>query len=310
MNAREVAWRVFAEEYNSSVLEHKGEGEKPVSYIVTPLGARVNRMLVVGVVTDVEDVGEQGKPMYRARITDPTGTFYVSAGQYQPEAAASLSKISPPAFAAVVGKSRAYSPEEGVKYLSVRPETIREVDAVTRDYWVVEAAKSTLLRIDAVEDGLKMAQPSVNELVKLGYPQNLAEGVVQAIEYYKDIDLDRFRNSVREALRSILPEAEERPVARAEKPPKKELVRAKAEPMEKPEVKPEPKEGKVSAEEEETVLGMISALDQAGRGAPWDKLVEAAKAKRMDKVRLEEIVGSLMDKGEIYEPELGMMKRI
>ena len=56
MNAREVAWRVFAEEYNSSVLEHKGEGEKPVSYIVTPLGARVNRMLVVGVVTDGDDV--------------------------------------------------------------------------------------------------------------------------------------------------------------------------------------------------------------------------------------------------------------
>jgi RPA family protein len=306
MNAREVAWRVFAEEYNSSVLEHKGEGEKPVSYVVTPLGARVNRMLVVGVVTDVEDVGEQDKPMYRARITDPTGTFYVSAGQYQPEAAASLSKIAPPAFAAVVGKSRAYSPEEGVKYLSVRPETIREVDAAARDYWVVETAKSTLLRIDAVEDGLKMAQPSAAELVKLGYPQNLAEGVVQAIEYYKDIDLDRFRGSVREALRSILPEAGEHRMATPAKPAKKEAPRPKAEEPEKS----EHKEGKVSAEEEEAVLEMISGLDKGGRGAPWDKLVEVARAKKVDKVRLEEIVGSLLDKGEIYEPELGMMKRI
>jgi hypothetical protein len=30
----------------------------------------------------------------------------------------------------------------------------------------------------------------------------------------------------------------------------------------------------------------------------------------MDKVRLEEIVASLLDKGDVYEPELGMMKRI
>jgi hypothetical protein len=134
----------------------------------------------------------------------------------------------------------------------------------------------------------------------------VAEGVVQAIEYYKDIDLDRFRNSVREALRSILPEAGERPATRPEQPAKREPARPKAEEAKKP----EPKDGKISADEEETVLGMISALDQVGRGAPWDKLVEAAKAKRLDKVRLEEIVGSLMDKGEIYEPELGMMKRI
>jgi DNA replicative helicase MCM subunit Mcm2 (Cdc46/Mcm family) len=46
------------------------------------------------------------------------------------------------------------------------------------------------------------------------------------------------------------------------------------------------------------------------RGVHWDKIVEAAKAKKIDKVRLEEIIASLLDKGEIYEPELGMMKRI
>ena len=35
---REVAWRVFAGEFNSSRLEIKGEGEKVPSYLVTPLG--------------------------------------------------------------------------------------------------------------------------------------------------------------------------------------------------------------------------------------------------------------------------------
>jgi len=306
MNVREVAWRVFAEEFNSSVLEHTGEGEKPVSYVVTPLGAKVNRMMVVGVVTDLEEIGEEGKPRYRAKITDPTGTFYVSAGEYQPAAVAALSKMSPPAFAAVVGKSRAYEPEEGVKYLSIRPERVREVDAEARDYWVLETAKNTLLRIDAVEDGLKMSQPTVAGLRKLGYQENLADGVVRAIEFYKDIDLDRFRNAVADALRSILPEEIARTMAKAPAP-KKHAPPAKKEPETKEE---EMQEVEVGSDEEDTVLKIIESLDTGHKGVKWDAVVEAAKAKKIDKVRLEEIVASLLDKGDIYEPELGMMKRI
>ncbi len=305
MNQREVAWRVFAEEFNSSILEHTGEGEKPVSYIITPLGAKVNRMHIVGVVTDIEDVGEEGKPRFRARVTDPTGTFYISAGEYQPAAAMSLSKMSPPAFAAVVGKSRAYTPEEGVKYLSIRPERIREVDGESRDYWILETAKSTLQRISAVEEGLRMAEPSVSSLVKLGYPENLADGVVRAIGYYKDIDVQRFRRSVAEALKTLVPEARLRKEKEMPAPLTKKQEKKQQESKED-----ELREVKVGADEEDTVLKVIDSLASGTRGAPWDKIVEAAKAKKIDKVRLEEIVASLMDKGEIYEPELGMMKRI
>ena len=310
MNAREVAWRVFAEEYNSSVLEHTGEGEKPVSYVITPLGARINRMLIVGVVTDVEDIGEEGKQRFRARITDPTGTFYISAGEYQPKAAMALSKISPPAFAAVVGKSRAYSPEEGVKYLSIRPERIREVGAEMRDYWVLETAKSTLTRIEAVGDALKMGQPSIAQLTKLGYPENLADGVVRAIEYYKDIDLERFRNTVRDAIRSVLPEEGERPPKEKKQAPIPGKAERAPQGEEEGAGEEELHQVNVGADEEDTVLKIIESLDSTGKGANWDRIVDAAKAKKIDKVRLEEIVASLLDKGDIYEPELGMMKRI
>ena len=311
MNAREVAWRLFSEEYNSSTLEYTGEGEKPASYIITPLGAKVNRMLVVGVATDIESIGEEGRPRYRARVADPTGTFYVSAGEYQPAAAASLSRMSPPAFAAVVGKSRAYSPEEGVKYLSIRPERVVEVDAAARDYWILETARSTLLRIEAMGDAMQMSQPTVGELMKLGYPENLADGVVRALEYYKDIDLDRFRNSVKDALSSVLP-GKWSGEAREERPARQVMAKEAA-----PEQEPAAKDGDgemtevgVGADEEGTVLAIIEKMDTGGRGAPWDKVVEAAKAKKIDKVRLEEVVATLLDKGDVYEPELGMMKRI
>src|SRR5439155_1729906 len=92
---REVAWRLFASEYNDANLEAEGTGERPPSYVVTPLGAKVNRVFVVGVITDVENVGTDGQPMWRARVSDPTGTFHVYAGQYQPEAASALSKLQP-----------------------------------------------------------------------------------------------------------------------------------------------------------------------------------------------------------------------
>jgi len=131
--SREVAWRVFAAEFNSSSLEMKGEGEKTASYLISRLGAKMNRIFVVGVLTDNENVGNENEPVWRAKITDPTGTFYMTAGQYQPEAAMALTKLQPPCFVAVVGKFRTYSPEEGKMYVSIRPERVGKVEASVRD---------------------------------------------------------------------------------------------------------------------------------------------------------------------------------
>ena len=111
---REAAWRLFAEEFNASRLEIKGEGEYTPSYIVTPLGALVNRMFVVGVLTDVENIGSGEEPLYRARVVDPTGTFYVSAGQYQPEAAKRLASIKTPAAAGWRATSGSSMPIRGM----------------------------------------------------------------------------------------------------------------------------------------------------------------------------------------------------
>ena len=313
MNAREVSWRVFADEYNSSTMEHQGEGEKPVSYVVTPLGARINRMLVIGVITEIEDVGDGDKPRYRARLADPTGTFYISAGEYQPEAAAALSKMSAPAFAAVVGKSRVYSPEEGVKYLSIRPERIAEVDAAARDYWVLETARSTLARIEAMGEATNMSQPTVSEMTRLGFPEGLADGVLLAAEYYRDVDLERFKGVVKDALRTVMPDGADASKAQAserKKGPAPPPPKTSEEPKEQSPAREELQELEVGADEEETVLGIIDALDNGQKGAQWEKIVEAAEAKKIDKVRLEEIISALLDKGDVYEPELGMMKRI
>jgi hypothetical protein len=152
---RKVARRVFAGEFNDAGYTFKeSDDERAPIYLLLPSGARANRVFVVGTLTEKEDIGEDSE-YWRGRVVDPTGTFFVYAGQYQPDAAAMLRDLEPPAYVAIVGKPRTYEPEdseEGDVLVSLRPESITVVDADTRDRWVVETAERTLDRIEAFDD--------------------------------------------------------------------------------------------------------------------------------------------------------------
>ena len=150
--SREVAQRVFAGEFNDASYTFKeSDDDRAPVYLLLPTGERANRVFIVGTLTETEDVGEDNE-YWRGRIVDPTGTFFVYAGQYQPDAASALREREPPAYVAVVGKPRTYETDEGEVNVSVRPESITEVAAATRDQWVVETADRTLDRIDAFDD--------------------------------------------------------------------------------------------------------------------------------------------------------------
>jgi len=293
---REVAWRVFAGEYNDATLEVTGTEERAPSYLVTPLGAKVNRIFAVGVITDVENIGTDLQPMWRARVADPTGTFHLYAGQYQPEASAALSKLKPPTFGAVVGKSRIYSPEAGTTYTSIRPERIKVVDETVRDFWILEACRSLKRRIDAMAEAQRMDPLTKEGLVGVGVKAAIADGIVAAANHYGKADLARYTAMLAEGLRYLLPEFREaRPpeVAEAE-----EAARTPRETAQEPD------------DTEAKVLEIVGSLDPEGKGAPWDRIVEAAKSKGISKEDLEEAINGLLDKGLLYEPVLGRMKRI
>ena len=150
--SREVAQRVFAGEFNDASYTFKeSDDDRAPVYLLLPTGERANRVFIVGTLTETEDVGEDNE-YWRGRIVDPTGTFFVYAGQYQPDAASALREAEPPAYVAVVGKPRTYETDDGEINVSVRPESITEVDAATRDRWVVETADRTLDRIAAFDD--------------------------------------------------------------------------------------------------------------------------------------------------------------
>ncbi|GGL49252.1 hypothetical protein GCM10009039_04290 [Halocalculus aciditolerans] len=178
---REVARRVFATEFNDATFTFKeSDDERAPLYSLLPTGEQANRVFIVGTLTETEDVGEESE-YWRGRVVDPTGTFFVYAGQYQPEAASALRDLDAPTYVAIVGKPRTYETDDGTVNVSVRPESITEVSEATRDRWVVETAERTLDRIEAFdEEGNEYAARAREE-----YGENLApyrDAVVQALE--------------------------------------------------------------------------------------------------------------------------------
>jgi len=307
---REPAWRIFAAEYNDAALEIKGSGEKVPSYVVTPLGSKVNRVYITGVLTDVESVNEGGEYL-RAHVSDPTGVFTIYSGQYQQEATDTLRSIEAPAFIGLVGKVRTYIPEEGTLYVSLRPELIREVAADARDRWIIETCLQTKLRIGAMVEAMKMNQPNTYDLKKLGYSRELSEGIVAALKKYGTVDVTKYATLIREALQFIAPGAAEKfEEIRFEE----SLERAEQKQEVKKEAKKPKKQKKEDArpvgttEDPETVvLGTIKKIE-GDDGAPWDSIVDACKNEGLDENTIEEALNSLMDKGLIFEPMLGTLK--
>ncbi|MFA1610720.1 hypothetical protein [Halobellus rubicundus] len=184
---REVARRVFAAEFDDATLSYsESDEERAPNYVVTPTGARINRLFAVGALTEVESVNDD---IVRGRIADPTGVFVSYAGQYQPDAMGFLERAEPPCFVSLTGKARTYQPDDSDRiFTSVRPESLNEVDADTRDRWVVAAAEATLERVattaaaldlDVCGDDLRAA------LESRGVDAALAQGVALAIDHYE-----------------------------------------------------------------------------------------------------------------------------
>jgi len=300
---REHAWRVFAAEFNDAAFELKGEGEMAPSYILTPLGSKVNRLFIVGVLTDVEQVSEGGE-FVRAHISDPTGVFTIFSGQYQPEVTEQLSTIEVPSFVALVGKSRGYIPEDGdLLYASVRPERIYPVDASVRDWWIVETCQRTKERIEAMMEAKKMDADIASELSRIGFAKPVAEGVDLSMKRYDFVDLNRYVSMLKEAIEYI---------AAAGEIPSSEGLENKTEKAVSQRTsqndKPEQKEDESFRQIEDTVLEIIKEIE-AEDGASWDDISDKCQKAGIQKDMVEEALNSLMDKGLIYEPMLGTIKK-
>ncbi len=146
---REPAVRVFASELRESRIQFKeSEDEKSPSYVLLPTGERCNRIFLCGQMTQKEKKGEQNK-FYTIRVQDPTGTFFINAGSYQPDAMQQIARIEPPVYVAVLGKPGIRTTADSSVFVSVRAESVTEIDLETYRCWVLDCAQQTLDRLDS-----------------------------------------------------------------------------------------------------------------------------------------------------------------
>lgn len=181
--SREIAHRVFAIEFNDSTHTFREtDDEMAPVYALLPTGEKSNRVFFVGTLTETNNVGDK-EDYWQGRIVDPTGTVFVYAGQYQPEAEKFLREANPPIFVSVTGKPRTYETDDGEINVSLRPEYISEVTEATRQRWISETASQTLDRIEAFD--------------------NVSDPYVQMARDTYDGDLERYRQTVITALESL-----------------------------------------------------------------------------------------------------------
>ena len=135
---RQPAWFMLASEFGESTLNEKGSGEFDPTFVITKLGAKVNRVIVSGLVERLElRETSNGSQMYQGQLRDPSGLHYFSVGEYASESMQEfivqlLEKVDSgePVLLCMTAKARWYQTDEGAVYTSLRPE---EAAIVGRD---------------------------------------------------------------------------------------------------------------------------------------------------------------------------------
>ncbi len=242
--SREVAKRIFAEELKSSNYSFRdGEDQHQYapSYLLTPTGAKCNRVFVVGTLTEKDDIGGDTE-YWRGRVVDPTGSILIYAGQYQPEAAQILANMEAPSYVAVVGKPNLYQTDDGNIIISLRAESIQRVDENTRNQWIIDTARRTLERLEALKNARPVPVSSdfatADNVPASSSSSTPAQDTDRALQHYHT-DIEHFRQMVLRALSSLKAD-----LAKSDMPPETKTTKsAIAESEKKPATTPvEPQE--------------------------------------------------------------------
>ena len=160
VTGRQPARRMLAQEINASThtFQESDEERAPVLSL-SPTGVAVNRVLIVGALTEARDVGSSSE-YWRGRVYAGSEPVFVYAGQYQSEAMQFLQQATTPSYVAVVGKLRPYKAGDRVN-VAIEPESITTVEEATREAWLVEAVEQTRARIATFERGESRVEAAV-----------------------------------------------------------------------------------------------------------------------------------------------------
>jgi RPA family protein len=306
VNAREIAYRVFASELSGSSLEYKGDDEAAPAFLITALGLAVNRVFVAGKLTEKTMKGTDSEPVWNAVVKDVTGNFYLQAGRFQPEAASAIADIdeSDEPYVGVVAKIRTWTNDEGKTYVNLRPERVTVIDEATYKAWLLDAAKDLWRRLNLVRTALNFPEASVSELETKGMTHAEADSIVRALDHYDRPESQRYMGILQSAFRFILPGKDiDFGLPESSDDYRDELPEAKSEPA-------SDDSGMDGFDKKEFILGLVEELDSNTKGASRSEIEARASDRGISSEEVETLLDELMDEGQIYEPNLGYMRKI
>ena len=317
---REPGVLVLAKELNGAIEKHVEDREYSPTYLISEIGGKLSRVLIGGVLDQLENRGSESDPFYTARVIDPNGDFYyLQAGQYNPEGAAALSKLENGVPILCVGKVRARTPEDSERtYVSVQPEGVRAVSMDEINHWAIKACEELIKRINAT----KVIGTDDDEYNKMNLTVREKDGMQLAKDFYPNVAVENYSALLYDCLTKLANNeggsneasnftgefepansgsTDEKQVGKPMEEPVNEEVTEEEAIEEKESPAPE------SSGNENKVLETIKKLDE-GDGIYYDDLGIAVSLEGIDGPMLDEILDSLTDQGLIFQPRFNHYK--
>ena len=299
---------MLASEFSDSTLNQQGSGEFDPMFIITKLGAKVNRVIVAGMLERLDPrETSNGSTLWQGQLRDPSGLHFFSVGDYAPESMRELtiqlsSRIEDgeSIMLLMTAKARYFQNEEGAVYTSLRPE---EAAIVTREVyrnWLVSACKGMLERMDMQEKAISL-EKTTNALAAAGIPENMREGLLLAGEHYGEIDTEPYRLNIMNALDI----AEDKVPSFTPNSLPKSQASLEVEEQESTQEEVPESDGEIDLNQ--VLLDLISRLDQ-GEGVDFDTLLSNAAARGHDRDASEAALDDLTEDGTVHEPRFGWFK--
>jgi RPA family protein len=300
---RQPALRMFAIEFSQSSLPIVGQGEFDPSFVVSRLGAMTSRMLVAGVIDNMERRDTESGPGYRGRLRDSTGLHMFDVTPFTPELHAEAEEIlarferGDRFLVLMLGRSRHYETEDGGVFTSIRAEGFREIDVTRYHVWLARTADATMRRIDSHRKSREL-ENSESGYKSGGIPSDLIQGLLKSREHYGEIDDSVYEVAVMRAIS----------MSEGLAPPEENLP--SSEPVEITHAAPtsvDSLEGDEARQKaKEIIMQSLSASDNP---IDYDTLIRACSDVGIVRLTAEEVIDDLRDvEALIQEPEFGFFE--
>jgi len=204
---RQPAIRLLAQEFSESSLQERGSGQFDPSFVITKLGAKVNRAIVAGLLESLQPrETSSGSTMWQGTLRDASGLHFFSIGDFQDDGLLAKSEDwaksladGEPILMIMVAKTRIFQSDDGAVYTSLRPEEMCVVNRATYANWLVEAANATMQRVASADKGRGL-EPSAQAFAEAGVDADHIEGLILARNHYGEFDPEVYRLTVMRAL--------------------------------------------------------------------------------------------------------------